>query len=70
MLPAPAPRSTGAAAPARRSVARVIELVLAAAGLFAFAWIFRFNNPSGSFAGLTDDQRQAALAAAQRWPAG
>ena len=29
--------------------------VLAAAALFAFAWLFRFNDPGGSFAGLTDD---------------
>jgi hypothetical protein len=26
-----------------------------AAGLFLFAWLYRFNDPSGSFAGLTDD---------------
>jgi hypothetical protein len=26
-----------------------------ALGVFAFAWFFRFNDPGGSFAGLTDD---------------
>jgi hypothetical protein len=26
-----------------------------AAGLFVFAWLYRFNDPNGSFAGLTDD---------------
>src|SRR5688500_10369769 len=26
-----------------------------AAALFAFSWLFRFNDPDGSFAGLTDD---------------
>jgi hypothetical protein len=26
-----------------------------AIGLFAFNWLFRFNDPGGSFAGLTDD---------------
>jgi hypothetical protein len=26
-----------------------------AAGLFLFAWLYRFNDPNGSFAGLTDD---------------
>jgi hypothetical protein len=26
-----------------------------AAGVFAFSWPFRFNDPGGSFAGLTDD---------------
>jgi len=28
---------------------------LVAAGVFAFSWPFRFNDPGGSFAGLTDD---------------
>src|SRR5688572_31673363 len=26
-----------------------------AAALFAFSWLLRFNDPNGSFAGLTDD---------------
>src|SRR5690348_9583597 len=34
----------------RRAVTGVL-----AAGLFLFAWLYRFNDPSGSFAGLTDD---------------
>lgn len=55
MLPAPAPNSRGEAPPARVSAARIGALGLAAGALFAFAWFFRFNNPSGSFAGLTDD---------------
>ena len=33
---------------------RAVMGVLAAA-LFLFAWLYRFNDPSGSFAGLTDD---------------
>ena len=33
---------------------RAIAVVIAVA-LFAFTWLFRFNNPSGAFAGLTDD---------------
>jgi hypothetical protein len=33
---------------------RLVMGVLAAA-LFLFAWLYRFNDPSGSFAGLTDD---------------
>jgi hypothetical protein len=37
------------------SSARRIAAAVIAAALFGFAWLFRFNNPSGSFAGLTDD---------------
>jgi hypothetical protein len=29
--------------------------LLAAAGVFVFSWLLRFNDPNGSFAGLTDD---------------
>ena len=35
--------------------ARTIALVAAATAVFGFAWLYRFNDPSGSFAGLTDD---------------
>jgi len=28
---------------------------LAASAIFAFSWVLRYNNPEGSFAGLTDD---------------
>jgi hypothetical protein len=34
---------------------RTALTILLAAALFAFSWLFRFNNPDGSFAGLTDD---------------
>jgi 4-amino-4-deoxy-L-arabinose transferase-like glycosyltransferase len=34
----------------RRAVIGVL-----AAGLFVFDWLYRFNDPNGSFAGLTDD---------------
>ena len=34
---------------------RTAVMGMAAAGVFVFAWLFRFNDPSGSFAGLTDD---------------
>jgi hypothetical protein len=36
------------------SLRRALVGVLAA-GLMLFAWLYRFNDPSGSFAGLTDD---------------
>jgi hypothetical protein len=36
--------------PLRRAVVGVL-----AGGVFLFAWLFRFNDPNGSFAGLTDD---------------
>jgi len=39
------------------ALARVRVAVTAAAAVlvFAFSWLFRFNDPGGSFAGLTDD---------------
>jgi hypothetical protein len=39
------------ATPKRRAVA----MALLAALVFAFSWLFRFNDPGGAFAGLTDD---------------
>jgi len=39
----------------RRQVARPLLLATAAVLVFAFSWLFRFNDPGGSFAGLTDD---------------
>jgi hypothetical protein len=30
-------------------------MAAAAAAVFAFSWLYRFNNPDGSFAGLSDD---------------
>jgi len=39
----------------RRQVARPLLLATAAILVFAFSWLFRFNDPGGSFAGLTDD---------------
>ena len=37
-----------------RTVRRVIVWALAV-GIFTFTWLLRFNDPGGSFAGLTDD---------------
>jgi hypothetical protein len=34
---------------------RTAATVAIAVALFAFSWLFRFNDPAGSFAGLTDD---------------
>lgn len=34
---------------------RAVVLAATAGGVFAFAWLFRFNDPGGAFAGLTDD---------------
>jgi hypothetical protein len=34
---------------------RLAVMGLLAGGLFLFAWLYRFNDPNGSFAGLTDD---------------
>jgi hypothetical protein len=34
---------------------RVLGMAVTAGGLFAVAWLFRFNDPGGAFAGLTDD---------------
>ncbi len=34
---------------------RTGAVVVLAVGVFAFSWLFRFNDPGGSFAGLTDD---------------
>ena len=34
---------------------RLGAMAVIAAALFLFAWLYRFNDPSGSFAGLTDD---------------
>lgn len=41
----------------RFSIGRLstIATALVAAAVFVFAWLFRFNDPGGSFAGLTDD---------------
>jgi hypothetical protein len=35
--------------------ARPALMGVVAAALFLFAWLYRFNDPNGSFAGLTDD---------------
>src|SRR5688572_864742 len=32
-----------------------MAVALLAALVFAFSWLFRFNDPGGAFAGLTDD---------------
>jgi hypothetical protein len=37
------------------TVWRRVALSAIAAAIFAFSWLFRFNDPGGSFAGLTDD---------------
>ena len=37
------------------AVARHVVTAAAAVVVFGFAWLYRFNDPSGSFAGLTDD---------------
>jgi hypothetical protein len=34
---------------------RAVATALAVAFVFFFSWLFRFNDPDGSFAGLTDD---------------
>ena len=34
---------------------RLVTMIVLAVGLFVFSWLFRFNDPNGSFAGLTDD---------------
>src|SRR4026209_1819911 len=34
---------------------RSIVIAVVAVCVFAFSWPFRFNDPGGSFAGLTDD---------------
>jgi hypothetical protein len=34
---------------------RLGAMVVIAAALFLFSWLYRFNDPNGSFAGLTDD---------------
>jgi hypothetical protein len=34
---------------------RLAVMGVLAAALFVFAWLYRFNDPNGSFAGLTDD---------------
>ena len=47
-----------AAAPARVAIWRVLRLLAVAAvaaAIFVFAWLYRFNDPGGSFAFLTDD---------------
>src|SRR5690349_12072770 len=36
-------------------ILRRVAIGVLAAGLFLFAWLFRYNDPGGSFAGLTDD---------------
>ena len=35
--------------------ARTALIAVLSAGIFVFSWLFRFNDPGGSFAGLTDD---------------
>jgi hypothetical protein len=35
--------------------ARTALMWILAVGIFIFSWLFRFNDPGGSFAGLTDD---------------
>jgi hypothetical protein len=39
----------------RRPSLRSCVVAVTAAIVFAFSWLFRFNDPGGSFAGLTDD---------------
>jgi hypothetical protein len=34
---------------------RAVVIAALASGLFVFSWLLRFNDPGGSFAGLTDD---------------
>ena len=34
---------------------RSLFIAVVAAAVFAFSWLYRFNDPGGSFAGLTDD---------------
>ena len=41
--------------PLTPAVRRRIAFVLLGLLVFLFSWFFRFNNPEGSFAGLTDD---------------
>jgi hypothetical protein len=41
--------------PAARDWVRRTATALLAIGVFVFSWLFRFNDPNGSFAGLTDD---------------
>lgn len=41
--------------PPARSDLRTRAAVVAAAAVFGLTWLFRFNDPNGSFAGLTDD---------------
>ena len=36
-------------------LAHRVALVVGAVAVYAFAWLYRFNDPGGSFAGLTDD---------------
>jgi hypothetical protein len=38
-----------------RTFLRVAPAVAAGLAVFGFSWFFRFNDPNGSFAGLTDD---------------
>ncbi|HKE82593.1 MAG TPA: hypothetical protein VKB50_02520 [Vicinamibacterales bacterium] len=34
---------------------RAVVIAVLAVSIFGFSWLFRFNDPGGSFAGLTDD---------------
>jgi len=38
-----------------RTFTRTHATAVVGLGVFVFAWLFRFNDPGGSFAGLTDD---------------
>src|SRR6185503_10733596 len=51
------PRQDTAIMPTVRTLQHLRRAVMGvlAAALFLFAWLYRFNDPSGSFAGLTDD---------------
>jgi hypothetical protein len=44
----------GTAAAAAR-VAKTAAFAVVATAVFGFSWLFRFNDPGGAFAGLTDD---------------
>jgi hypothetical protein len=39
----------------QRPTLRSSVIVILAAGVFLYSWLYRFNDPGGSFAGLTDD---------------
>src|ERR1051325_4650984 len=39
----------------RADAARALTTVIVAIAVFVITWFFRFNDPGGAFAGLTDD---------------